>query len=129
MKKILIVEDESPLLHAIQRKLEDSGFEAIPAKDGKDALDHLMSAPSKPDLIWLDYYLPSMNGLELLRRVKRHPELRSIPVIVVSNTAGPEKIDAMMELGVEGYFVKVEKRLNEIIKAVQSIVGQGGRNA
>ena len=128
MKSILIVEDEEPLLLAIQHKLEDAGFETIPTRDGKEALARLTGTEPLPDLIWLDYYLPFMNGLEFLTRIKSEERLKQIPVVVVSNTAGPEKVNAMLDLGVDAYFVKAERRLNEIIKKVQSIVNGGAKH-
>lgn len=125
-KVVLIVEDETPLLLAIQKKLRNSGFETISAKDGKQALDYLLSLENLPDLIWLDYYLPTMDGLEFLSRIKKRSKLKNIPVIVVSNTAGPEKLSAMMALGANRYFVKAEKRLDEIIKEINSLMTKGG---
>jgi two-component system phosphate regulon response regulator PhoB len=121
-KLIFIIEDETPLLLAIQKKLKNAGFDTLTAKDGKQALDYLMSLDRLPDLIWLDYYLPTMNGLEFLSRVKKNKKFENIPVVVVSNTAGPEKVNAMMALGVEQYYVKAEKRLDEIIKEINSLM-------
>lgn len=124
---IMVIEDETPLLLAIQKKLEHSGFETITARDGNQALDYLQSMDQPPSLIWLDYYLPSMNGLEFLRRLKGIAKLKDIPVFVISNTASPEKVDAMMELGAKKYFLKAEKRLDQIIAEIRSFLKKGGK--
>lgn len=125
---ILIIEDETPLLLAIQKKLQNSGFETVTVTDGKQALDYLTNLDRLPDLIWLDYYLPTMDGLEFLSIVKRKSKLKNIPVVVVSNTAGPEKVTAMMALGAKQYFVKAEKRLDQIIQEIKSFMIKGGKD-
>lgn len=122
---VMIIEDETPLLLAIQKKLEHSGFETITARDGKQALDYLMNLKELPSLIWLDYYLPSMSGLEFLTEIKKHPRLAKIPVFVVSNTASPDKVETMMELGAHKYFLKAEKRLEEIIDEINKFIDGG----
>ena len=122
---VMVVEDELPLLLAIRKKLEHSGFAVVTATDGKQALDDLTRMMPPPDLIWLDYYLPSMSGLEFLTNLKKDDRLKDIPVFVVSNTAGPEKIAAMMGLGANRYFLKAEKRLEEIIGEIHAFIRKG----
>jgi len=126
--RILIIEDELSLLRAIEKKLEHSGFETATAQDGNLALDLLHSLPEPPDLIWLDYYLPTMSGLEFLTKIKDDPQFSGIPVFVVSNTAGPEKVNAMMALGANKYFLKAEIKLEEIISEIYKFLPKGGTN-
>jgi len=123
---ILIIEDELPLLQAIQKKLEISGFETRAAQDGNQALELIKSLPENPALIWLDYYLPTMSGLEFLSKIKQDPKYANTPVFVISNTAGPEKVSAMMALGAKKYFLKAEKRLDEIIDEIKKFLSEGG---
>lgn len=124
--KALIVEDEPSLLLAIQKKLHEAGFEVVAARDGEEALSALEQSERVPNLIWLDYYLPKMNGIEFLSAVKKQPRLRDIPVIVVSNTAGPEKVSSLLAMGADRYFVKAEQRLTDIISEAKAIAGGGG---
>lgn len=121
-KQILVIEDEASLLEAIQTKLKKEGFKTVVARDGNKAIDYLNQSAQLPDLIWLDYYLPKLNGLQILEIIKAKESLKDIPIIVVSNTAGQEKVDAMMALGVDNYFVKAEKRLDEVVKEVKRLL-------
>lgn len=125
-QKILVIEDEHTLKLAIQKKLEKTGFQVQAVASAEEALELLENQDNKPDIIWLDYYLPSMNGLEFLTELKENPRLGDIPVFVISNTAGPEKVASMMALGVNKYFVKAEKRLDEIIKEIDKLLLKGG---
>ncbi len=125
--RVLIVEDERTLKMAIQKKLEKTGFETVAATSAEEALELLQDPKNRPDVIWLDYYLPSMNGLEFLTKIKENPKYKSIPVFVVSNTAGPEKVATMMALGVHKYFIKAEKRLDEIIYEINRLLSKRGK--
>lgn len=127
--RVLIVEDEASLLLAIEQKLKRAGFLTVPIQDGREALSYLRTTRQAPRLIWLDYYLPSMNGLEFLGEVKKDPNLKNIPVFVVTNTAGPDKVSAMMALGADRYFLKAERRLSEIIDHAKSILSEEGKHA
>lgn len=118
----MIIEDEQPLLDAIQKKLSKSGFKTIPVGDAEQALHILDKREKLPDLIWLDYYLPGMSGLDFVSRLKKDDKLSTIPIFVISNTAGPEKVSTLMGLGVDKYFLKAEKRLEEIIEEIQSFL-------
>lgn len=122
---VMVVEDERPLLTAIQKKLERSGFETITARSGEQALDYLKSLDETPNLIWLDYYLQGMNGIELLKVLKKSPNWKNIPVFVVSNTAGPDKIEKMKELGIKRHYIKAEKRLDNIIEDINKLLKGG----
>lgn len=125
-KKVLVIEDEDPLLKVIQKKLLGSGFEAIAKRDAESAIEYLNSEAKLPNLIWLDYYLPGIDGLEFLKEIKKVSRLQRIPVFVISNTASQEKVSAMMKLGVVRYYVKPEKRLEEIIREISEFLNQGG---
>lgn len=121
---ILIIEDEELLLNVISKKLRLSGLSPISCVSGKQALDYLSNLKELPDAIWLDYYLRDMNGLEFIKSIKSNSGLAKIPVIVVSNSANPEKIQNMLALGVSKYFVKAEHRLDDIIKIVYDLVSK-----
>ena len=122
-KRVLVVEDEQTLKLAIQKKLEKCGFEVLAVTSAEEALELLQNPKNKPDIIWLDYYLPAMNGLDFLTKIKENPTWTAIPVFVISNTAGPEKVASMMALGVNKYFIKAEKRLDEIISEINKLLG------
>tara|TARA_B100000745_G_C20004936_1_gene341220 strand:- start:264 stop:647 length:384 start_codon:yes stop_codon:yes gene_type:complete len=121
-KTILVVEDERPLVEAIRTKLEKSGFQVDTAGTVDDALEGL----KKGDIhaIWLDHYLMGKGtGLDFLSEVKKDGSaLKNVPVFVVSNTASEDKVQSYLHLGIEKYFVKAEKRLDEIIDEIKVLL-------
>lgn len=121
----MVVEDEELLLQAITKKLELTGIEVLSCSGGQQALDYLTSVNELPDAIWLDYYLKDMNGLAFMEKLKANAKWVDIPVVVVSNSASPEKVHNMLGLGARKYVLKAEYRLDEIIKLIKSFIDEG----
>ena len=119
---ILIVEDEALLLEAISRKISKLGHNSISCSSGHEALKVLKEKTSKPDAIWLDFYLGDMDGYEFMKEIKAKENSKNIPVAVVSNSASPEKIKKMASLGAEKYFLKAHYRIEEIISGVNQLI-------
>lgn len=103
-EKILVVDDEEHILELIRFNLEGSGFQAITATNGEDALR--LCNDEQPDLILLDIMLPGIDGLEVCRKLKSEKETRLIPIIMI--TAKGEEIDKIvgLELGADDYITK-----------------------
>ncbi len=101
---ILIVEDEAPLMTLMRYNLEKQGFAVEEATDGQEAL--LRVAEARPDLILLDWMLPAMSGLEVCRQLRRRPNTRDLPIIMV--TARTEDQDAVraLDTGADDYIAK-----------------------
>ena len=101
---ILIVEDEAPLLTLLRYNLEKQGFRVEEATDGQEAL--LRVAENKPDLVLLDWMLPTLSGIEVCRQIRRRPATRDLPVIMV--TARTEDQDAVraLDIGADDYITK-----------------------
>jgi len=101
---ILVVEDEAPLLTLLRYNLEKQGFRVEEAADGQEAL--LRVAETKPDLILLDWMLPTLSGLEVCRQIRRRPATRELPIIMV--TARTEDQDAVraLDTGADDYIAK-----------------------
>lgn len=121
-KTILVVEDEPALLEAVKLKLTRLGFEVMAAATGEQAFTLL--SQKRPNLIWLDVLLPTMNGLEVLRKIRENPETKDIPVTIVSVSASPEKIRQAFALNVLDYIVKSEFTIDDIIKKIQGLLDQ-----
>jgi DNA-binding NtrC family response regulator len=119
-KKILVVEDERPLLEAIKAKLEKSNFSVVTARSVEQALNHLQDIRTV-DVIWLDHYLLGKeSGLDFVVKCKKEDSwCKNIPIFVISNTASADKFKSYLQFGVEKYYVKAEKRLDEIIEEIQ----------
>ena len=122
MAKVLVVEDEAALQEAIKVKLASEGFDYIPAKSGEEALTLLETV--KPDIIWLDLLMPGMGGFAFLEKLREMPELKDLPVIIVSVSASPEKIKRAFELNVVDYIVKSQYKLGDIISRLKSFLSK-----
>jgi CheY-like chemotaxis protein len=124
LNTIMVLEDENLLLQAISKKLELSGLNPVSCTGAEQALDYLNSVPELPDAIWLDYHLKEMNGLTFMKKLKENPKWEKIPVVVVSNSASPDKVHSMLALGAKKYVLKAEYRLDEIIETIKEFVAK-----
>ncbi len=95
--RVLVVEDDHDVRQAIVEILSDNQFYAVEAANGQEALDHLHADPHKPCVILLDIMMPIMDGWEFRRVQKADPELRSIPVVVLTAHANLEEAAAGMD--------------------------------
>ncbi|MFM8679661.1 MAG: phosphate regulon transcriptional regulator PhoB [Alphaproteobacteria bacterium] len=101
---ILVVEDEASLVELLRYNLEKEGFRVTAANDGEEALALLKEG--KPDQLVHDWMLPHVSGIEICRQVRRRPELRDLPVIML--TARGEEADRVrgLEVGADDYVIK-----------------------
>jgi len=101
---ILIVEDEAAIVTLLSYNLEREGFQVLEARDGEEGL--LLATERRPDLILLDWMLPLLSGIEVCRRLRRTPQTRSIPIIML--TARGEEGDRVRGLnaGADDYVTK-----------------------
>ena len=101
-KKILIVDDEKPIVEILTYNLHKEGYETIEAYDGEQAIT--LALTQKPDLILLDIMLPKVDGLTVCKRI-RHT-LTNVPILILS--AKDEEIDKILglELGADDYITK-----------------------
>ncbi len=117
MKKILIVEDEIPLLKALADRFTREGFTALEAKDGLEGLS--LAQQEHPDLILLDIIMPGMDGMEMLEKLKLNPESKDIPVILLTNIGDTSKILNALEAGAESYLIKANVKLEDVVNKVK----------
>lgn len=122
-KVVLVVEDERPLLTAIQKKLELSSFEVVTARSVDQATEYIDQL-AHVDAIWLDHYLLGQrSGLDFVAYVKNHEEWKQIPIFIVSNTATPDKKQSYLQLGVTEFMTKSDYRLDDIVQKIEAAVG------
>jgi len=102
--RILVVDDEEPILELLRFNLEKEGYGVFLAKDGQEALDCVNK--EQLDLVVLDLMLPGMDGLEVCRRIRLIPKYQQLPIIML--TAKGEVIDKVLglELGADDYMTK-----------------------
>jgi|TARA_R110002072_G_scaffold9326_18_gene45545 two-component system phosphate regulon response regulator PhoB len=101
---ILLVEDEAALVTLLRYNLEREGYQVFDARDGEEAL--ILAKEEKPDLILLDWMLPLLSGLEVCRQLRRAPESRETPIILL--TARGEETDKVrgLDSGADDYITK-----------------------
>ncbi len=101
---VLVVEDEGAQREVLAYNLEAEGFRVVSAGNGEEAL--VLVDETSPDLIVLDWMLPSVSGIEICRRLKARPETRSVPIIMLS--ARSEEVDRVrgLETGADDYVIK-----------------------
>src|SRR5665213_2814763 len=117
-KKILIVEDERPLAHALELKMTHEGYETTVASTGEEGLKEATSG--KYDLILLDLILPGIDGFAILQALKEK-KLKTV-VIVLSNLGQDEDRKKAQEYGAKQYLVKSNVPLSDIVKVVKSAI-------
>ena len=111
IKRILIVEDERPMAHALELKLTHSGFETVVASDGESALDNLKK--QKFDLVLLDLMIPKLDGFGVMKAMKENKD--KTPVIIASNLGQEDDSQKAKSMGAIWYFVKSATPINKIV--------------
>lgn len=119
-KVVLIIEDDEMLLRALYLAFLHSGFTIATAEDGETGLR--MTERLKPDLVILDLLLPKMNGFDYLKTIKANPELKNIPVIILSNLGDKDDMEKCLALGARDYFIKANTDLSILSKKVNDIL-------
>lgn len=118
-KRILVADDEDDVKVVVQLFLESKGYEILTAYDGLDALDK--ARKEHPDLILLDLMMPVLDGFDVCKKLKAHPETASIPVVMLSASAQAESKQRGLEAGAVDYIIKpfqpeaLDKLIHEIL--------------
>jgi len=90
------------------------------AMDGETGLR--LVGTEKPDLILLDITLPKLNGFEVLEKLKKNPETKKIPVIILTNLEKIEDVDKAIGLGAMTYLVKAQYKLEDVIEKIKNAI-------
>jgi DNA-binding NtrC family response regulator len=112
-KKILVVDDEPDFLEVITTRLEASGYTVITASNSNDAF--MIIKESKPDAVLLDILMPGIDGLELLKRIRKVDG--KIPVYIITAFSTEERFNMANKFGASGFIVKT----NDLSKEIDSI--------
>lgn len=119
-KHILLIEDDETLGSALMKKLIEGGYAATWEKNGQDGLRRFKLL--HPDLLLLDLALPGLRGEDILEVARTDSDLKSIPVIVVSNSGVQADIDRITSLGARDYLVKADFHPSDIVTRVGKIL-------
>lgn len=123
-KYVLLIEDDKDLIDMYKMKLENEGFFVMVARDGKEGIRAIRD--TRPDLILLDILMPVMDGFDVLQAKNKCslPEVRNIPVIVLTNLASPEDQAEGKRLGAKDWWIKAFNTPAEVAEKVKRILSR-----
>jgi CheY-like chemotaxis protein len=116
-KKILIVEDDELTLRMLSDAFRNEGLYVMQAINGKEALD--MALRECPNLILLDVVIPEIDGIQVLKRLRKDGCCKDIPIIVMTNLEGTEVVDEALNAGRCDFMIKTDWVISDIVKRVK----------
>lgn len=122
MKKVLIIEDEDLIMDLLRKKLSQENYDVSTAHDGEEGLRVLREI--KPDILLLDIVMPKKNGYEVMKEMSEDPELKKIPIIIISNSGQPVELDKAKDLGAKDWLIKTEFDPQEVVEKVRKQIGR-----
>jgi len=120
--KILIVDDDPAIRELYETGFKQIGFDVQTAVNGEDALSKTISF--KPEIMLLDIMMPEIHGLHVLDIIKATPESKDLKVIVFTALSDEEARKKAEDFGADGYIVKSQKTMAEVINYVQEILNK-----
>ena len=121
-KTVVVVEDEPDAAEMFGEMMRVSGFRVVKSYSSEPAIN--MIASEMPDVVILDVMMPDVSGLEVLKFMRRQPQLAKIPVIVVSAKSLPADIKTGMDAGASAYLTKPVGFL-DLKQAVERVIADG----
>src|SRR5512132_1105068 len=117
--RVLIVEDEPHIVLSLEFLLQRAGYDPVSAGDGEEGLAQMRRL--RPDVVVLDIMLPTRNGYEVCQEMKADPELRTIPIVMLSARGQEVEIVKGLELGAAAYVTKPFGNA-EILEAIRAVL-------
>jgi DNA-binding response OmpR family regulator len=127
--RVLIIDDSRTISAALSHMLRQNGYEAFSTEDAETALELVVETP--PELIFLDIVLPGMSGFTALRRFRRLPQTRDVPIIMISGNPQAVEQFYLKKIGADDFMKKPFGRA-EVFARIEKFVGNGmlqGRGA
>src|SRR5438445_8592745 len=120
-KLALIIEDDSDIAESVRYNLESEGFATIIASTGEHGLSLALDTQHPPALIILDLMLPTMNGMDLCRRLRRENQTRRTPIIMLTARTSEADRIAGLDLGADDYIAKPFS-VRELVARVRAVL-------
>jgi len=120
-RRILVVDDSPLTRELICSLLEAVGYEVLSAGDGQEAFD--LVGKETLDMVVTDLEMPRVDGLELTRRLKGHPTLRTLPVVIITTRGSDADRQRGMEAGADGYVAKGDLARQDLVDVVARLLG------
>lgn len=127
MAQVLIIEDDELIRRMYQQIFSFRGHDVAVAENGETGLEKAREV--KPTMILLDIMMPKLNGLELIKRLKALPELKHIPVIVLTNLMGSADAEAALAAGAVKFVCKSDYSPKEVAEIVEEVLEGYTRDA
>ncbi|MCA9385069.1 response regulator [Candidatus Dojkabacteria bacterium] len=120
-KKVLIVEDEPLLSKMLEEGLVSSGFDVLTAENGEEGFE--VAKEKQPDIVLLDIVMPKMDGLTVMKKLKREASTHTMPVIILTNLEpNDEAIDRIAKDNPAYYLTKSNTEVSEIVEKVKEVL-------
>lgn len=116
--KLVIAEDDALLLRSLKDRFTQEGFTIFPAQNGVEAVK--FSLENHPDLILLDIVMPIMDGMSALKRIREDEWGKTAQVIFLTNLSDSEKVAEAVSQGVYDFLIKIDWKLDDLVKKVRS---------
>lgn len=121
--KILIIEDDLPTIKLFEEVLPMAGLEIEILETGKKGIERIREIQEgkkeKPDLILLDLILPDINGIEVLKEARKHPETKNLKIYALTNYYRPEFNEELTREGIDKILIKFKYSLDELVEIVK----------
>ena len=118
--KVLIIDDEKSIVKMYEEYLNTANIEVVTAADGQTGIG--LAKAHKPDVILLDIIMPKFNGLDVLSKMKADPDIKNIPVFLLTNLPAECSGEKAKELGAAGYLVKAENEPKMVVDVIKGAV-------
>jgi len=123
MATVLVIDDETPIRENLARFLTLEGHQVVQAVDGVAGLEVMRTAA--PDLVFCDVMMPRLDGFGVLAAMQSEPALKRIPLVFLSASAEPERLEQGLLLGAKRYVTK-PFNLARLHQLLQELLPQGG---
>jgi len=121
MANVLIVDDDVDGCRPLGRLLEVVGHKPFFVHDGREAIELLEKI--RPDMVLLDVMMPRLNGLDVLKTIRSHPQYKDLPVVIYSALNDKQTVDNALASGAQNYLVKSQADFNQIRRCIESHLG------
>lgn len=120
--KIITADDSRLVRGIVEKAVARAGYEAVPAANGREAMDMLETYDRDIRLVLLDWNMPELNGIDVLKNMRADHRFKSIPVLMVSTESEEDKIQEAIGAGAQGYLTKPFTP-DQLIGAIRQVMG------
>jgi DNA-binding response OmpR family regulator len=121
-KRVFLVEDNMEVSRMYERAFRLRGHEVDMAYDGHTALEKIKQADPAPEAIVLDVMIPHMNGVDLLREIRKDPRLADVPIAILTNSFHKDDEAIFLDLGADLYLVKLDNQSKDVVDKIEALI-------